>query len=393
MFGLSAFVKNERDPMADNGEAESLKQTPLHDLHVELGGKMVPFAGYAMPVQFPSGIVTEHTATRTKAGLFDVSHMGPAWLRGSSHAAVSAALETRVPGEIAGLEPGRMRYTQFTNDDGGILDDLMVTRPADPALDGSLFMVVNASRKEDDFALLRANLPDEIELEEINGHGLLALQGPSAEAVLSKLAPEVAQMPFMSALAVSLNGADCLVSRSGYTGEDGYEILVPGDAADALARTLLAHDDVTACGLGARDSLRLEAGLCLYGHDIDETTSPVEAGLLWSISKRRREEGGFPGAKRIQGEIANGVSRRRVGIRPDGRAPARDGTMVSDADGNEIGTITSGGFGPTIGGPVAMGYVEASQAKPETPVQLNVRGKLLPAKIEKLPFVPANFKR
>ena len=377
----------------DPAEENSLLKTPLHDLHVSLDGRMVGFAGYSMPVQYPAGIVAEHTHTREKAGLFDVSHMGQVWLRGDNHAEVSDALETLVPGEIAGLEPGRIRYTQFTNEDGGILDDLMVTRPLSVSEDGSLFLVINASRKEHDCKWMEAGLGSSVRLERIEDRALLAVQGPAAERVIAEHCSGIEELEFMASGTFEVAGAECWISRSGYTGEDGFEISVAAAEASGLAAELLSHDDVMACGLGARDSLRLEGGLCLYGNDIDETTSPVEAGLLWSISKRRRVEGGFPGAERIQAEIAGGPSRKRVGIRPDGRAPARSGAEITDLEGNPVGTVTSGGFGPSISGPIAMGYVPSELAKVGTKLNLIVRGKELPATIVPLPFVPNNFKR
>ena len=367
-------------------ETDALGRTPLHALHIELGAKMVPFAGYDMPVQYPAGILTEHKHTRAAAGLFDVSHMGQVILRGDDPA---AALETLVPGDIAGLEDGRMRYTQFTNDAGGILDDLMVTRRGD-----HLFLVVNAACKDDDIAHLRAALAGRCDVERHDDRALIALQGPEAAAVLSRLADrDVATMPFMSAVETKVDGISCFVTRSGYTGEDGYEMSCPAGAADGLARRLLAAPEVEAIGLGARDSLRLEAGLCLYGHDIDTTTTPVEAALLWSIGKRRREEGGFPGDGVIQGQIRDGAPRRRVGIQPEGRAPAREHTEVRAPGGAAIGEVTSGGFGPSVGRPVAMGYVETAHAKPGTALELMVRGKGLPAEVAKLPFQPQRYYR
>ena len=376
-----------------NPEEAVLKQTPLHDLHLSLGGRMVGFAGYSMPVQYSGGIVTEHNHTRTKAGLFDVSHMGQLWLVGENHSAISKNLEKLVPGDIEVLQPGRIRYTQFTNQDGGILDDLMVTRLENEEDDGRLYLVVNASRKHEDCALIEQGLDAQNELVKIEDRALLALQGPTAESVISSLSEGVEDMAFMSSRILKIAGIDCWISRSGYTGEDGFEISVSADQADALARALLENDQVMACGLGARDSLRLEAGLCLYGNDIDETTSPIEAGLIWSISKRRRQEGGFPGAARVQSEIADGASRKRVGILPEGRAPAREGVEITTEDGAVIGCVTSGGFGPTIGGPVAMGYVPAGYAQIGTKLNLIVRGKALPASVVALPFVPNNFKR
>ncbi len=368
-----------------------LLKTPLHELHVSNGGRMVPFAGYDMPVQYKTGIVGEHTHTREKAGLFDVSHMGQAFLIGPDHETVSDALEKLVPAEIKGLEPGQQRYTQLINRDGGIIDDLMVTRLEDD--EGTLMLVVNAACKDNDYNWIRENIPHGIHLEEHSDHALIALQGPASEAVMASHCDNTAAMGFMDAIASRFDDIEIHVSRSGYTGEDGYEISVANDRVGQLADSLLTHEDVMLIGLGARDSLRLEAGLCLYGHDIDENTSPVEAGLLWSIGKRRRQEGGFIGAARILREIAEKPSRRRVGIKPLGRAPAREGTEIQSVDGQTIGTITSGGFGPTIGGPVAMGYVEATYAKAETPVQLIVRGKALQAQITRMPFVPHNFKR
>ncbi len=361
----------------------TLKTTPLNALHRELGAKMVPFAGYDMPVQFPLGVLGEHKHTRAKAGLFDVSHMGQVRIDGENAAEV---METLVPGDITGLTAGRMRYTQFTNAEGGILDDLMVTHAGD-----HLFVVVNAACKDQDIALMKTAFGAALSV--LDDRALLALQGPAAVDVLAELAPQAAELTFMSGAATDVDGIPCFVTRSGYTGEDGYEISVPAANAEALARRLLAHGDVESIGLGARDSLRLEAGLCLYGHDIDTTTSPVEAALLWSIGKRRREEGGFPGADRIRKEIAEGTSRKRVGLKPEGRAPAREGTEIVDADGAPIGTVTSGGFGPSVEGPVAMGYVASDHSAVGTAVSLMVRGKPLPATVVKLPFVTPGYKR
>ena len=386
-------VKTERDRMSEDTADTPLLTTPLDKLHVSLGGRMVGFAGYSMPVQYPSGIVTEHNHTRSKAGLFDVSHMGQCWLTGENHESVASALKKLLPGEVKALEPGRIRYSQFTNEDGGIIDDLMITRPVDPADDGKLYLVVNASRKDVDYQLLRDGLDSSVALEPIEDRALIALQGPSSEAVMNSLSDGVGDMAFMSSHGLKVAGIDCWISRSGYSGEDGFEISVPAQSASTLAEQILAHPDVIACGLGARDSLRLEAGLCLYGNDIDETTSPIEAGLIWSISKRRREEGGFPGDDRIKREIAEGAKRKRVGILPEGRAPARDGTEITDHAGKVVGKITSGGFGPTMGGPVAMGYVPSELADVGTELNLMVRGKALPASVAKLPFVPPNFKR
>jgi aminomethyltransferase len=371
----------------------SLQRTPLYELHVALGARMVAFAGYAMPVQYPPGILKEHLHTRDKAGLFDVSHMGQALLVGPDHETTAAALEALVPADIQGLAPGRQRYTQLLNDGGGIVDDLMATRSASADDDGSLMLVVNASRKEVDYAHISARLPDDVELRPQPERALLALQGPAAKNVLAKLSDAAAGLKFMAAASGKVGGFDCHISRSGYTGEDGFEISVAANRVEKLARLLLAQDGVAPIGLGARDSLRLEAGLCLYGHDIDETTSPVEAGLAWSIQKRRRAGGGFPGFERIQRELAQEPSRVRVGIKPDGRAPAREGTEICAMQGDRIGTVTSGGFGPSVGGPVAMGYVQAAYAEPGTPVNLIVRGKALSAAVVALPFVPHRYVR
>lgn len=376
---------------ADDGS--ELLATPLHDRHVALGARMVPFAGYAMPVQYPAGIMAEHKWTREHAGLFDVSHMGQAELHGPDHATVAQALEALVPAGILNLAPGRQRYSQLLAEDGGILDDLMVARPAGPGRDGVLLLVVNAACKAGDYAHIDARLPDAVTLRIVENHALLALQGPSAEAVLVRLGAMVADMPFMTVRPAEIAGVPVHLSRSGYTGEDGFEISVPNAWAGHLWDALLADAEVRPIGLGARDSLRLEAGLCLYGHDIDVSTSPIEAGLAWSIQKRRREEGGFPGASRIQAELRDGPRRRRVGILPEGRAPAREGTEIRTPDGRTVGVVTSGGFGPTLNAPVAMGYVDAAHAAPGTELALLVRGKPLPARIVPLPFVPARFKR
>ncbi len=372
-----------------NDTAEELKQTPLHGLHLELGGRMVPFAGYAMPVQYPAGIMAEHQQTRSAAGLFDVSHMGQVTITDLDRGAgAAAALESLVPADVQGLGPGESRYSFFMNDGGGILDDLIITRT-----DDGLFLVVNATCKDADFAHLQAGLAGHAEVRMDETAGLLALQGPAAAKVLARLAPEVADMAFMTQIEVLLEGAPCRVSRAGYTGEDGYEIAVPAVAAEALARRLLAEPEVGPVGLGARDSLRLEAGLCLYGHDIDETTTPVEAGLIWAIQKRRREEGGFPGAEVIQRQLAEGPGRRRVGLRPEGRAPVREGAELLDGQGATVGRVTSGVFGPSVGGPVAMGYVDAELAVADTPVTAQVRGRELPCRVAKLPFAPHRYHR
>lgn len=345
---------------------------------------MVPFAGYEMPVQY-QGIIAEHQHTRQKAGLFDVSHMGQATLEGDDPA---AAIETLVPGDIQGLSAHHIRYTMLTNDQGGILDDLMVTRRSD-----KLFLVVNASRKVHDFGYIRSRLEDRCTLTEHEDRSLLALQGPASAAVLARLAPASRHLMFMASQTLAIGGMSVAVTRSGYTGEDGFEISVAAEDADHLARLLLGEEEVMLAGLGARDSLRLEAGLCLYGNDIDETTTPIEAGLAWTISKRRREEGGFPGADVILDQLAKNPARKRVGIRPQGKAPARAHAEITDGDGSVIGEITSGGFGPTVGGPVAMGYVAWEHAKVGTAVNLMVRGKALPGKIEKLPFTEHRYSK
>jgi aminomethyltransferase len=372
-----------------------LLRTPLFDLHVSLGAKMVPFAGYEMPVQYPLGVLKEHLWTREKAGLFDVSHMGQAYLvaEDGKLETVARAVEALVPADILNLKPGQQRYSQLLADDGGILDDLMVTRPLDASEEGSLFLVVNAGCKDADYQHIANRLPKGIRLAVKSDRALLALQGPAAAGVLAGLAPDAAGLGFMVARAMKVGGFEVHVSRSGYTGEDGYEISVAEAAAVDFAKLLLAQDGVQPIGLGARDSLRLEAGLCLYGHDIDTTTSPIEAGLAWSIQKRRRIEGGFPGAARIQKELKDGPARLRVGIKPDGRAPAREGTEIVDTSGGRIGIITSGGFGPTVNGPIAMGYVTAAHAKPGMPLQLMVRGKPLPATVVAMPFAPHRYKR
>ena len=370
-----------------------LQRTPLYAQHVGLGAKMVPFAGYEMPVQYPLGVLKEHLHTRAQAGLFDVSHMGQAFLIGPDHTTTASALEGLVPADILNLKPGQQRYTQLLNDTGGIIDDLMVTRSDSADDNGKLFLIVNAARKDVDYQHIAAHLPQPVRLEPVPDRALLAVQGPAAPQILASCCPEASRLSFMAAASARIGELDCHISRSGYTGEDGYEISVPAAKAAALWEMLLRADELKPIGLGARDSLRLEAGLCLYGHDIDETTSPIEAGLIWSIQKRRREEGGFPGAKRIQDELANGPKRRRVGIRPDGRAPAREGTEVLSPSGERIGVVTSGGFGPSVNGPVAMGYVQAGHAEVGTPVNLMVRGKTLPAAIAPLPFVPHRYAR
>ena len=360
-----------------------LDRTPLHGLHVELGAKMGPFAGYDMPIRYPPGIIAEHLHTRAGASLFDVSHMGQVTLRGPDCA---AALEELVPGDVRGLAPGRMRYTMLTNDGGGILDDLIVVNVGD-----YLFVVVNAARKAADLAHLHAAFGDRCEVEELAGRALLALQGPQAAAVLSRTAPGAAELDFMSAAPFTVAGSRLAIMRSGYTGEDGFELSVPAADAERIARLLLADDRVAPAGLGARDSLRLEAGLCLYGQDIDASTTPVEAGLQWTIPRRRREQGGFPGAAIVQRQLRDGAGRRRVGLRPDGRAPARAHTAIVAEGGAPVGEVTSGGYGPTVGGPVAMGYVDVRYATPGAGVDLLVRGTPRPARVTALPFVPHRY--
>lgn len=362
-----------------------LKRTPLFDLHVRHGGRMVPFAGWEMPVQYPLGILKEHLHTRSQAGLFDVSHMGQVVVSG---AGVLNAFEALVPAAAAQLPEGRLRYTQFTNDEGGILDDLIFGHLPG----GRLGVVVNAGCRDGDIAHMRASLPG-FEVTELADRALLALQGPAAASVLERLAPDSAHLRFMATAEMDVAGIACGVSRSGYTGEDGFEISVHESDAVALAEKLLAESEVEWAGLGARDSLRLEAGLPLYGHDIDTGTTPIEAGLAWSIQKRRREEGGFPGYDVIARQLAEGPARKLVGIRPEGRAPAREGTVIADADGREIGNVTSGGFGPSANGPVALGYVESAFAEPGTRLQLIIRGKANPAVVQAMPFVPHRYVR
>ena len=372
---------------------EHLLITPLHALHLELGARMVPFAGYDMPVQYPLGVMKEHLHTREQAGLFDVSHMGQILLTG---AGAAKALETLVPVDIIDLPVGMQRYAMFTNEQGGILDDLMVANLGNDRL----FLVVNAACKAQDLAHLRKHLGAHCEIQPLfEERALLALQGPAAVNVLQRLAPDVAKMTFMQFEPVTLLGAACYVSRSGYTGEDGFEISVPTAHAEKLARALLAEPEVQAIGLGARDSLRLEAGLCLYGHDMNEKTTPIEASLLWAISKARRADGpragGFPGADTIfaQQQQQQGVARKRVGLLPQERTPVREGAEVVDAQGNVIGTVCSGGFGPTLGAPLAMAYLDSAFTPIDTEVWAIVRGKRVPMKVSKLPFVAQRYYR
>ncbi|KQI73280.1 glycine cleavage system protein T [Loktanella sp. 5RATIMAR09] len=369
-----------------------LHQTPLHALHLSLGAKMVAFAGYDMPVQYPMGVLQEHLHTRAKAGLFDVSHMGQVRVTGPDYASVAAALERLIPVDIVDLPENRQRYGFLTNDAGGIRDDLMLANRGD-----HVFVVVNAACKADDIAYMTVQLPDAT-VTEITDRALLALQGPAAQAVLSALDPRAADMRFMDVATLTLAGAECWVSRSGYTGEDGYEISVPADQAEVLATALLAHEDVAPIGLGARDSLRLEAGLCLYGHDIDTGTTPADAALGWAIQKVRRtggaRAGGFVGAEVILPALGH-AARKRVGLLPQGRAPMREGVPLFASEGatTQIGTITSGGFGPTVGAPVAMGYLPTDLSGTGTTVWGELRGKRLPLTVAAMPFTPANFKR
>ncbi len=369
-----------------SGDNSDLLKTPLYSLHEELGGKMVPFAGYLMPVQFPLGVMGEHNHTRENAGLFDVSHMGQVVITGDG---ADEWLETLIPGNIIDLKPNRIRYTMFTDNNGGILDDLMITKR-----DNDIFMVVNAACKEQDIAHMRAHLPDNLNLTELDDRALVALQGPKAASVTARFVDGADTMDFMSYMEADIAGARCFISRCGYTGEDGHEISIPADKAEDVCRLLLGEPEVEAIGLGARDSLRLEAGLCLYGHDITTETTPIEGSLEWSIGKRRREQGGFPGADIILSQLSNDdVERKRVGILPAGRAPAREGTEILDADDNVIGVVTSGGFGPTFGGPIAMGYVTSENAIDGTDIFLAVRKKKLDAKVARMPFVPQRYYR
>jgi aminomethyltransferase len=363
----------------------SPRRTPLYDLHLELAGRMVEFAGWSLPVQYPAGIMAEHRHCRSAATLFDVSHMGQVLIRGTNAA---AAFERLVPADVVGLAEGRLRYTLFTDERGGVLDDLIVGQ-----VEGGLFVVVNAGCRDADIAHMRAALEPACVVEELAECALLALQGPAAAAVMAGLAPTAVELAFMQSAEISVAGLPARVARSGYTGEDGFEISLAAGHAEALARRLLEQPEVAPAGLGARDSLRLEAGLCLYGHELSPATTPIEAQLGWTIPKRRRIEGGFPGAAVIQEQLERGPRRKLVGIRPDGRAPARDGTSVQDAGGRPLGEVTSGGFGPTVGGPVALGYVEAAHAAPDTVLQLAIRDRPHPARVVKLPFVAHRYKR
>ncbi|QNI02963.1 glycine cleavage system aminomethyltransferase GcvT [Halomonas sp. SH5A2] len=366
-----------------------LKQTPLHALHCRLGAKMVPFAGYEMPVQFPLGVKKEHEHTRQQCGLFDVSHMGQVVVSGDN---VAEELETLIPADLIGLAEGAQRYGLLTNDDGGILDDLMAVNVGD-----HFYLVVNAACKEQDIAHLQARLGDRLTIEPLD-RGLLALQGPSAHHVMQRVCPAACELVFMQHGRFQVADQDVWISRSGYTGEDGFEISVAADATEAFAERLLSEPEVEAIGLGARDSLRLEAGLCLYGHDMDNTTTPVEAGLIWAISKPRRHggerAGGFPGADLILHQVdAKDHTRKRVGLVAEGRAPVREGATLVDENGTEVGKVTSGGFGPSVGKPVAMGYVSRDLEAPGSTVYAEVRGKQLAMTVSKTPFVTANYYR
>lgn len=368
---------------------QALARTPLYDLHVELGARMVPFAGYEMPVQYPTGVLKEHTHTRMQAGLFDVSHMGQVRLSGPDAA---AALETLVPVDIVDLPLNVQRYAMFTNEKGGILDDLMVSNSGD-----HLFVVVNAACKQQDVAHLKKHIADRCNIEELTDRALLALQGPAAAAVMARLVPATAKMIFMNTTKAEVVGAECFISRSGYTGEDGFEISVPAEKAEELARLLLAQPEVAPIGLGARDSLRLEAGLCLYGHDMDADTSPVEASLVWALSKARRADGarpgGYLGADVVLRQLTEGVARKRVGLLVKDRMPVREGAELVDGEGRSVGKVTSGGFGPTLGAPVAMGYVDTAHTVLGTPLQAIVRGKPVPVEVAKTPFTPQRYYR
>jgi aminomethyltransferase len=377
----------------------TLKRTPLHGLHVAAGARMVPFAGYDMPVQF-DGVMAEHRWTREQAGLFDVSHMGPCFLTleagigggDAAHEAIAALVEELVPSDIKGLKPGQARLTVLLNAAGGILDDLIITRPLGEAEQGALYIVVNGAMKAQDWAIFETAFAGRAVLTRADDRILFALQGPQAASIMSSFFPGCEDLSFMHHMPFEMNGARCIVSRCGYTGEDGFEVLIAPGAGLPLIEEMLADERVRPVGLGARDTLRLEAGLCLYGHDLSPEISPVEADLAWVIQKRRREAGDFPGAERILRELKEGPARKRVGIRPLERAPAREGTEIS-RDGAIIGHVTSGGFGPSVEGPVAMGYVAAAHAAPGTKIDLMIRGTPRPAEIAPLPFVPHRYKR
>ena len=374
--------------------AQGLKKTPLYELHRELGAKLTEFAGYEMPVQYAMGILGEHQHTRAKAGLFDVSHMGQVILRSRSYQETAYALERAIPMDVLGLKVGRQRYGFLTTDGGGILDDLMFSNRKD-----HIFVVLNAACKDSDIVHLRTLLEPEISIEVIENRALIALQGPASETVLSEFNSQISAMKFMDVETLSIAGAECWISRSGYTGEDGFEISIPSSAAEAITRSILSKQEVEFIGLGARDSLRLEAGLCLYGHDIDEETTPVEASLTWAIQKARRTNGeranGFLGDEIITQQLDTGTYRKRVGFLPQTRAPMREGVEIYETESSKevIGKITSGGYGPTVGHPVAMGYINSEYVDSKDNLFGELRGKRVPVKIAKLPFVPLNFKR
>jgi aminomethyltransferase len=369
---------------------ETLLRTPLHALHVSLGAKMVPFAGYDMPVQYPTGVLKEHLHTRAAAGLFDVSHMGQAFLAAKDQQSdPAAALEKLTPADVIGLKDGMQRYGLLLTHQGTIRDDFMFSRLAGEA---PLYLVVNAGTKDGDFAYIAAELTGLAILTPRPDRALLALQGPQAAMVLERHSPGISELTFMHVVRTTLAGAPAIISRTGYTGEDGFEISLEGADAERVARALLAEPEVLPIGLGARDSLRLEAGLCLYGHDMDDTLDPVEANLVWSIGKRRKTEGGFAGADIVLDKLLNGVARKRIGILPEGRAPAREGTEIA-WNGRIIGKVTSGGFGPSLNGPLAMGYVTSEFAAIGTKLELMVRGKALAATVAPMPFVPHGYKR
>lgn len=381
-------------------DAEDLKFTPLHAQHIALGGRMVPFGGYELPVQYPTGIMAEHKWTREHAGLFDVSHMGPSFLMlaersgdpEADHEAVAAIVETLACGDIKGLKPGQVRYTLLLNAAGGTIDDLMVARPADPAWAGTLYIVVNAGTKEGDFALIQKAAAGKAVLNRADDGGLLALQGPEAAEVMAGFLPAATDLAFMTYGSFDWNGTRLVISRSGYTGEDGFEILADAGQAVAVWEKLLVDERVKPIGLGARDSLRLEAGLPLYGHDLDETVSPIEASLGFAVSKRRREAADFPGAARILRERDGGLKRVRVGLLVEG-APAREGAEIRDAAGNVVGIVTSGGFAPTLARAIALGFVLPDHAGPGTKLQVSVRGRLQAAQVVETPFVPHRYVR
>lgn len=373
-------------------QTENLQTTPLNDTHIGWGGRMVGFAGYSMPVQY-KGVIAEHEQTRSSASLFDVSHMGQVIVTGPDHETTAQALESLMPGDLVGLNPGEMRYTLLLNEQGGIEDDLIVTRPSEEGTDGVLMVVFNAGRKDHDVAILREKLDPSLKIETFWDKALMALQGPKAADVLARYCDLPSKLSFMNAASTTIEGMEVYVSRSGYTGEDGFELSVAADDAVKLAELLVGNDEVEPAGLGARDSLRLEAGLCLYGHDMDDKRDPISAGLIFAIGKGRRVEGGFPGASTIQKIIKDGATEKRAGVRFEGRMPVREGAEIVDADGNKIGVVTSGTFGPTIGAPVAFAYVPAELAKLGTELTAMVRGKPVKGVVEKLPFTPANYVR